>query len=172
MGDEERPIVIHDPRKLMFQISGATFVVLLGMIAASIVWGRALLDVEFMTDAAYAVEKKAMKVKIQEHETEIESQVMQLAAAQEQTSKSVDLLTSEFSSLMRNIAIADAVDVYNATDDALYQHRRDEAVTGVTRSSSIRREELDRRKAAAKEYRDCVLNDFNDQRNCVALRPR
>jgi len=169
MNNSPTTITIKDPRKTIFRASGATLAALLAMVFVAIQFGKTMLDMEFMTDAAYAAGKQEMYKAVERHETHIETQVAEIASAQAEQNTMMVNHIKDFGAMVKSIELADAVDLYNNADEALYLHRRYEAKDGVTSSSAERRYELERRKAAAKEYRDCVLGEYP---NCDALRPR
>jgi hypothetical protein len=169
MNNSPKTVTITDPRKTIFKVSGATLVVLLAMVFVGVQWGKLLLDTEFMTDAAYAAEKAQMFVAVAEHEQNFDERITELTAVQANQGQMLEHHIEDFGRMVKSIALADAVDLYNNADEALYTHLRYEAKDGATSSSAARRRELERRKIAAKEYRDCVLGE---EPNCEALRPR
>jgi hypothetical protein len=166
---EPTTITLTDPRKTIFKASGATLVALLGILFVAVQWGETLLDFHFMTDKAYALGKTEMQEAVAQHEAHIEAQVSSIAKTQTVMKVQMDSHIKDFGQMVKSITLADAVDLYNNADEALYLHKRYEARDGVTPSSAARRHELERRKTSAKEYRDCVLEE---RPNCEALRPR
>ena len=169
MNNAPKTVTIQDPRKTIFRVSGATLLVLLTIVYVSVEFGRALLDAEFMTDAAYASEKGKMVIAVDAHRGQIEAQVAGLAEMQAEQGRRQVVQGEKLEMLIVSIELADAVDLYNNADEALYLHLRYEAKDGITSSSAARRHELERRKGSSKEYRDCVLGEM---KNCEALRPR
>lgn len=170
MDNSPTTITIKDPRKTIFRASGATLVAILAVIFVSVQWGKSLFDLEFMTDSAYASEKALMFQAIELHESHFHSQVAELTNMQSHQGKMLEDHIIDFKSMVRSIELADAVDLYNNADESLYLHLRYEAKEGKTSSSAARRHELERRKDASKEYRNCVLAEIVP--NCEALRPR
>ena len=164
-----KTITITDPRKAIFQASGATILALALGAWFLVGWSTELIDMRFTSDEAFAAGKSEMRLAVEAHETRIEAQVGAIASTQAVQGTQIDTLVIDFAALVTSITLADAVDLYNNADEALYLHNRFEASDGVSRSSTKRRHELERRKVSAKEYRDCVLHE---QPNCEALRPR
>lgn len=170
MNNSPKTITIKDPRKTIFRASGATLAAILTLIFIAVQFGKDLLDLEFMTDSAYASEKAAMSTKVEMHESKIAKQVASLTAVQSAQGVLLEHHIEDFQKMVKSIEVADAVDLYNNADEALYLQKRYEAKDGITSSSAARRHELERRKISAKEYRDCVLGESNP--NCEALRPQ
>jgi hypothetical protein len=167
--NEPKTLIIKDPRKTIFQASGATLVVLLGLVYVLVQWGEVLIDSSFVTDEAFAEGKNEMSEAVVAHEMHIEHQVKAIAAAQSAQNIQMTSHIKEFGEMVKSITLADAVDLYNNADEALYVHQRNESKDGATVSSASRRHDLQRRKISAKEYRDCVISE---SLNCEALRPR
>lgn len=169
MNNSPKTIMIKNPRKTIFAASGATLVAIGIIVVISVSFGKSILDLEFMTDRAYASDQVLMQAKIAKHEARFDDQVAGLTIQQSVQGEMLEHHIKDFRQMVTAIAIADAVDLYNNADEALYLQKRYETKDGITPSSAERRDTLIRRKDSAKEYRDCVLAE---KPNCKALRPQ
>lgn len=160
-----KAIEIKDPRKFWFKATGSTLLFFGAVIYFGVQWGHTVIDFTFMTDADAA----GTTAELRQEMSVMVKQISKNGEANRENGKLFSQHITEFKKFSKTIQLSDAVDLYRLANNQVYQHAMNESRDGVTAISEHRGSELIQYREAAKEYRDCVINE---RKNCEVLRPR